>query len=88
MWINPVDLEDLDSLVSSSSLTLTFFLHSLVHGFLVHEERDLMETSNLNLNMLRSLTHCIMSDIGFLYSHQLQEEVSLIMAKQSTDLLV
>ena len=67
MCINPVDLEDLDSLVSSSHLPLAFFLPSLVHGYLVHEERDLMETSHLSLNMLRSLIHCIMTDCGFLY---------------------
>ena len=84
MCVGHVILEGLVSLIPPSPLTLTRFLPPLV-GF--SEGRDLMETSYLGLSVSWSLTFCIISGYGYLF-HLLQEEASLMMAEQGTDLRV
>lgn len=65
----------------------TCFPPPLLQGSLIPEGRDLMETSHLRQSVPRSLTLCTLSSVGlYICSHLLQEEASLRMAKQGTDL--
>jgi hypothetical protein len=47
MSFDPIDLEDLVSLISSMPQNLILFLPPLLKGSLSPQERDLMETSHL-----------------------------------------
>lgn len=65
-----------------SCKALTIFPHPLLQGYLSSEERDLMETSHLGLNVLRSLTLYALYGCGCIYFHLLQKDTFLLMAAQ------
>lgn len=71
----------------SSSLILRLLLFPVLQETLSPEGKGLMESSFEGLNVPRSLTLWIILAVGvYTGSHLLQEETSLVLDKQGTDI--